>query len=30
MLDVAVGKWIFDRAVAAGEEVTVPGFFHDM
>jgi ornithine cyclodeaminase len=27
VLDVAVGKWLYDRALAAGEAVPVPDFF---
>ena len=27
ILDVAVGKWLYDRALAAGEAVAVPDFF---
>jgi ornithine cyclodeaminase len=30
VLDIAVGKWIFDRAVAAGEHVPIDRFFHDL
>jgi ornithine cyclodeaminase len=29
MLDVAVGKWVYDHAVAAGEEVRLSDFFYE-
>jgi 2,3-diaminopropionate biosynthesis protein SbnB len=30
VLDLALGKWLYDRAVAAGEQITVNNFFHDL
>lgn len=30
VLDIALGKWIFDRAVAAGARVPIDHFFHDV
>lgn len=30
VLDLAVGKWVYDRALAAGEHLYVDGFFHDL
>jgi N-[(2S)-2-amino-2-carboxyethyl]-L-glutamate dehydrogenase len=29
ILDVAVGKWVYDRAVAAGQDVRLNDFFHE-
>lgn len=29
MLDVAVGKWVYDQAVAAGRDLRLPDFFHE-
>ena len=29
MLDVAVGKWVYDRAVAAGEDLRLSDFFYE-
>jgi N-[(2S)-2-amino-2-carboxyethyl]-L-glutamate dehydrogenase len=29
MLDVAVGKWVYDQAVAAGEDVRLSDFFYE-
>lgn len=29
VLDIAVGKWVYDRAVAAGENLTIDEFFYD-
>lgn len=30
VLDLAVGRWVYDRAVAAGEDVRLTDFFYDM
>lgn len=30
VLDLAVGKWVYDRAVAAGEHLSIEGFFCDL
>ena len=30
VLDIAVGKWVFDQAVAARENSAIDGFFHDL
>jgi ornithine cyclodeaminase len=30
VLDLAVGKWVYDRAVAAGEDVRLTDFFYDL
>jgi N-[(2S)-2-amino-2-carboxyethyl]-L-glutamate dehydrogenase len=30
VLDLAVGKWIYDQAAAAGELTEVPDFFHEL
>jgi N-[(2S)-2-amino-2-carboxyethyl]-L-glutamate dehydrogenase len=30
VLDLAIGKWVYDRAVAAGENVIVDDFFYDL
>jgi ornithine cyclodeaminase len=30
LLDVAVGKWLYDRAIEAGEAMPVPEFFGDL
>jgi ornithine cyclodeaminase len=30
VLDLAVGKWIYDQARASGEAVNVPDFFHEL
>lgn len=30
VLDLAVGKWIYDRALRAGEQLTIEDFFYDM
>lgn len=30
ILDLAVGKWVYDRAVAAGEGTRIDEFFHEM
>jgi len=30
VLDLAVGKWVFDRAMRAGQATLLPDFFHDM
>jgi ornithine cyclodeaminase len=30
VLDIAVGKWVYDRAVAKGEHLPVDGFFYDL
>jgi ornithine cyclodeaminase len=30
VLDLAVGKWIYERAVRAGQQLTIDDFFYDM
>ena len=30
VLDLAVGKWVYDRAVAAGENLPIQDFFYDL
>jgi ornithine cyclodeaminase len=30
ILDVAVGKWVYDRAVAAGRDLRLSNFFHEV
>lgn len=30
VLDLAVGKWVYDKAVAAGEDLRLTDFFYDM
>ena len=30
VLDLAVGKWIYEQAVAAREQIEIPGFFYDL
>jgi N-[(2S)-2-amino-2-carboxyethyl]-L-glutamate dehydrogenase len=30
VLDLAVGKWVYDRAVAAGQDLRLPDFFYDL
>ncbi|UUL82317.1 2,3-diaminopropionate biosynthesis protein SbnB [Sphingomonas qomolangmaensis] len=30
VLDVALGKFVYERAVAAGDHIPIPGFFHDV
>lgn len=30
VLDLAVGKWVYDRAVAAGENLPIDNFFYDL
>lgn len=30
ILDLAVGKWVYDQAVAAGQDLRLSHFFHDM
>ena len=30
VLDLAVGKWIYDEAVAAGQDLRLTDFFYDM
>lgn len=30
VLDLALGKWVYDRAVASGEHLTVDDFFYDL
>jgi ornithine cyclodeaminase len=29
ILDVAVGKWVYDQAVAAGQDQRLPDFFYE-
>ena len=30
VLDIAVGKWVYDQAVASGEAVSIPDFFFEL
>ena len=30
ILDVAVGKWVYDQAVAAGQDLRLSDFFHEV
>jgi ornithine cyclodeaminase len=30
VLDLAVGKWVYDRAVAAGQDLRLPDFFYEL
>ena len=30
ILDLAVGKWVYDQAVAAGQDLRLPDFFHEV
>ena len=30
VLDIAVGKWVYDRAIESGEAVPIPDFFHEL
>jgi ornithine cyclodeaminase len=29
ILDLAVGKWVYDRAVAAGQDMRLTDFFYE-
>jgi N-[(2S)-2-amino-2-carboxyethyl]-L-glutamate dehydrogenase len=29
ILDVAIGKWVYDQAVAAGQDLRLDDFFHE-
>jgi len=30
LLDLALGKWVYDRAIEAGEHCTIGDFFYDL
>jgi ornithine cyclodeaminase len=30
ILDIAVGKWVYDQAVAARQDLRLPDFFHEV
>jgi len=30
ILDLAVGKWVYDQAVAAGQDLRLSDFFHEV